>query len=355
MCSMMMNNRFSNVLVGVLRSLLSTKSSEQNLPLAALKYISWSLKTGVSLAAVLYIFLRLETHQTSLTSLFTASSSLSIANLAGLILAGVICMTANWGIEMYKWNMLIGDKLGVFWRTAIKGVLTGITFGVFTPNRSGEFIGRTLALCPEQRVTGIVLSIINGLAQSVATLTFGVIGFIYLLQTLALDSIGSIGVAVIQFMLLALWIVSLFLFFRMDVAIKMMRGISFLRRYSDSIEMASGLSLQLLNKLYLLSLLRFTTFVIQYGIVFSLLFDSPNWVEIAGLSMVTLFSSTILSVIPIPDVFIKEAVALSYFSLFHFDLGLVATGVLAVWLVNIALPALLGAVILFTYRIFKTV
>ena len=350
-----MNNRISNVLVGVLRSMLSTKSSEQDLPVAARKYISWTLKISVSLAAMLYIYLPLETHQSSLGSLSSAIFALPTLRLVGLLMAGLVCMIANWSIEMYKWDLLIGSKLDTFWRTAVKGVLTGTTFGVFTPNRSGEFIGRTLALGPDQRVTGIVLSVVNGLAQSMATMTFGIIGFIYLLETIAIGSLGTTAVIVLQLMLVTLWVLSIFIYFRMDVAISMVERIPFLRNYSKRINRAFGLPPRFLNKLYLLSLLRFSTFIAQYCIVFSLIFDSPNWVEVAGLSMVTLFSSTILSVIPIPDVFIKEAVALSYFGLFQFDLALVATGVLAVWLINIAIPAVIGAFILFSYRIFRTV
>ena len=352
---MKLNSRISNVLAGVFPSILTDKSSEQSLTIRTRKLISWTLKIGISLAAVLYIIQRIDAHQSSLSSLLSATTVLSYERLIGLMLACIICMVANWSIEMYKWNLLIGTKLGTYWRTAVKGVLTGTTFGVFTPNRSGEFIGRALALGPDQRVTGVVLSIVNGLAQSMATLTFGIIGFLYLLEAFVINSIGVTAVIVLQLMLIALWILSLLAYFRLDIAIEFIERIPFLRSHTKSIKRASGLPHSLLNRLYLLSVLRFVTFIFQYGIVFSLLIDSPNWIEIAGLSMVTLFSSTILSVIPIPDVFIKEAVALSYFSLVNIDLALVATGVLAVWLINIAIPALIGAFMLFSYRIFKTV
>lgn len=348
-----MINRLSNLLLEILLSVFPSKSSEQKIDGGTGSLVSWLIKFGASAAVLAYIFTRLANHEGALSVLIKKLASLDMLKLSLLLSAGSVCMILNWGIEMFKWNKLISPRLGTYWPTSVKGVLTGTTFGVFTPNRTGEFIGRTLALGASQRITAVILSIVNGVAQTMATLTFGVVGFIYLLEVLSIDSIGFLAVRVLQMLLISLWITSLFLYFRLEYALRFFRRVSWLKRIRKHLKHAAGLNAVELNNLYLLSILRFATFMAQYFIVFSLLIDSPNWYDIAGLSMVTLFSSTILSFVPIPDVLIKEAVALSYFALFGYDLSLVATAVLAVWLINIALPAMIGAFILFTYRIFK--
>jgi len=105
--------------------------------------------------------------------------------------------------------------------------------------------------------------------------------------------------------------------------------------------------------LFHLSLLRFITFIFQYLLVFDLLVPGAQWMQVAGAAMLALFSTTVLSVIPMPDLLLRETVAVGYFGLFRFDPVVVSEAVLLVWLINVALPAACGAVVIFTYRIFR--
>lgn len=348
-----MNNFKSNVVHAAKRSRRQGKSSEHGASLRVRRLLAIGFKLAISFTALYYIYHRVQEESLAFTQIMNSVELLPLFQAFLLFIASILCMGFNWGIEVYKWHLLIGPRLGTFWKTAVKGVLTGTTFGVFTPNRIGEFIGKTLALHPDYRVSGVVLSMINGVSQTMATLTFGIIGFLYLVEILAIESLGFLGVRILQMMLIALWLLSMFIYFNINRVTEWLRNISILNQYKNQLELAGGLSTRLLNSLYIYSLIRFSSFILQYCIVFSVLVENPNWVEIAGISMVSLFSSTVLSFIPVPDVLIKQAVALSFFSLVQFDLTIAATGVFAVWLVNVAVPAIIGAIILYSYRIFK--
>ena len=55
-------------------------------------------------------------------------------------------MCLNWSIEAIKWRLLIKKMQPITFIEALKGVLSGVAVGTFTPNRIGEFGGRILYL-----------------------------------------------------------------------------------------------------------------------------------------------------------------------------------------------------------------
>lgn len=314
---------------------------------------AWLIKLGAAALAIWYILHRLVAEEVHLESLWLQVTNHNLFELTAITAVSLLLVALNWGLEMFKWNLLIAPQLGTRWQTAVKGVLSGTTFGVFTPNRFGEFIGRVLALGPKQRITGTLLSFVNGVAQTVATFTFGVLGMIFLLETAGHQALGDIGTYVLELTLLILWLLVMAVYGRLNRLTLPGRVLKWWPSGAQYMSAVRAVDSSKLHRLYGLSLLRFTTFIAQYWCVFYYLIDSPDFVTISALAMLTMFSATMLSFVPIPEVLLKEAVAISYFSLFHFDLIDVGQAVLLVWILNVALPAVVGAMVLWTYRIFR--
>lgn len=346
--------KYSNLLLGALRPLLGAKSSEHKTTSKAIRNWAWLLKPILSLAALYYILHRLEGVDMSLFLGTFTNRSLSIPIWIVAIILSVILMLMNWGIEVVKWHMLIHPVYNTKITTSIKAVLTGATTGIFTPNRLGEFVGRTLALKPENRVGGTLLSVVNGLAQTVATFSFGILGFILLINLRGSEVFGDFGSISLQVLLIGCWLIALFIFFRFKVLTDLLKGVNlFGRPLSKYLETYENVDESVLQRLYGLSVVRFITFILQYFLVFYLLSPDPAWIDISGASMLTLFSTTILAFLPMPDLLLRQSLALSYFQLFAFDSLIVTQVVLLVWVVNVALPAAIGAFVLFTYRIYR--
>lgn len=232
-------------------------------------------------------------------------------------------------------------------------MLTGTTFGVFFSNRLGEFAGRVLALQPQHRIGGSLLSFVNGAAQSLATFTFGALALLYMLESSGTESMGPVGSRILQVIVIFSWLIALTAFVRINALGDLLFKTTWLSRFRHHFEDMSVIGRPELFRLYHLSLLRFATFVLQYLVVFHLLVPDPQWIQVMGASSLALFSTTVLSFVPVPDLLLREAVAISYFRLFQFDALLVGEAVLMVWLINVALPAIIGAAVIFTYRIFR--
>ncbi len=90
----------------------------------------------------------------------------------------VVLMFCNWGTEALKWKLLIQPLLPVRFLRAFKAVWTGVTLGLFTPNRIGEYGGRLLYIPMRFRLSGIVSSLIGSYAQILATLLVGIIALL---------------------------------------------------------------------------------------------------------------------------------------------------------------------------------
>ena len=96
-----------------------------------------------------------------------------------LLLFAVVLMPINWGIEAKKWQLVMQPlKPFTLWE-ALKSVLAGISTGIITPNRIGNFIGRTYRLEKAIKTKATLLTFLTNLAQFVVTVVAGIIGLMF--------------------------------------------------------------------------------------------------------------------------------------------------------------------------------
>lgn len=98
-------------------------------------------------------------------------------------LLGLVCalMLVNWGLEAYKWRMLVAPVEPVSMWRAFRATVAGTSVGLVTLNRTGEFLGRVLFLAPEHRISGAFATALGSIAQFVVTLVLGGMGLLGLL------------------------------------------------------------------------------------------------------------------------------------------------------------------------------
>ncbi|MCU0370876.1 MAG: flippase-like domain-containing protein, partial [Bacteroidales bacterium] len=87
-------------------------------------------------------------------------------------------MLVNWSIESVKWKILISriEKISFF--RSFQAVMTGVSVSLFTPNRTGDYLGRVFILEKANHVEGIFITIIGSLSQLVVTLSAGLFCFL---------------------------------------------------------------------------------------------------------------------------------------------------------------------------------
>ena len=84
----------------------------------------------------------------------------------------------NWGIEAKKWQLLVKSITELSFISSFKSVLAGLSIGILTPNRLGNFIGRLAWIEKSKHQQATVNTMLGNLAQFVASVSIGMIGLL---------------------------------------------------------------------------------------------------------------------------------------------------------------------------------
>lgn len=295
-----------------------------------------ALKVGIFIFMSFVIYRRLASVQGFGGSLDLFIQRFSGGNIALLALA-ILLMPVNWLLEATKWKILLKHSSPVNLREALRSVLGGLSIGFATPARIGEFAGRVMFLHKGERVDGIYLSAIGGIAQSVVTfLTALFMLRFYSGQAEAFFSPYSyIGFALLAFVLIALYIS-----FEQIVDWLHHRGLRF-----DSYIISTQKTPHRNDKwlVFFTSFLRYSVYVVQYYLLLSFTgIDRPVFELISAISLV-LFLQSVSPLIPLTDLTVRGGIALL---VFHDCSGDMSIGVFMVpvllWVINLLIPALVG-------------
>ena len=80
----------------------------------------------------------------------------------------------NWLSESVKWKLIVSVVQNLSLRKSLMSVLAGYSSGFFTPNRTGDMLGRLVFLKSSNRKTGITLSLISSLTQNIIIALCGI-------------------------------------------------------------------------------------------------------------------------------------------------------------------------------------
>jgi len=289
-----------------------------------------------------------------------------------LLLVCIVLVFVNWGIETSKWQYLIRKIEKVPYLKSYKAVLSGVAISSFTPNRIGEFLGRVFILEKANRVEGILITILGSISQFLVTFILGATGiaiFVMLFKDLITNELGiSDDLFMYLYLALALITIALFAFLLMlflkvsavkDFVYRLI-GNSWkkLKKYTKVFNLYQ---FRELLKVLAYSLLRYIVFTLQFYLMLKIF--GINLPLISGFIMISiiLFAITIIPTIAIAELGIRGSVALfiigTYLeshgvSNFNLDLGIIAASS-GIWLINLAVPALIGAIMVFNLKFFR--
>ena len=259
------------------------------------------------------------------------------------LLVVVLLAPVNVALESLKWQGLIRSFSPLGFGRVFKAVLSGITIAIFTPNRVGEYGGRILYVAPENNWKAIIATLVGSLAQLLVILSAGLVGLVvfssHFLQTElnVLPLLVSLTTVVLAGMY--------FCFFNIDLLIPIVKRIPFihlLRRYFKHLLVLKHYGRGELWEALALSFLRYLTYSLQYyfllkfyGIPASLL---PG---LAGIATI-FFIQASLPLPPLMGLLARGEIALFVWGFFSADQVGILAATFTLFVINIAVPALLG-------------
>jgi hypothetical protein len=264
-------------------------------------------------------------------------------NLHWLLLA-FFSMPINWGFEALKWQKITASFANLSLWTSIKATYAGAMVGIFTPNRVGEFGGKILWLSPEQQGKGVVVSFVGSGGQFIAILLGGGPAVLYFLHQIY-PEIPEFWLWMLFGGEVLLLFVLLFLFYNVDLVIKMLRRFPIPRfaiKYLEHVKVLKNYSVQDLSWALWYSILRYVVYALQYYWMLRF-FDIDVTVDvgIAGIATVFLFQT----IVPLPSLaglLVRGELAIQVWGFFTDNhINILAT-TFGLWLINVILPALIG-------------
>ena len=274
-----------------------------------------------------------------------------------IVAISILLMPVNWGIESYKWRQLIAYIEKVSPMAAFKSVLTGITMSLFTPNRVGEFFGRAFTLKHADPLKGALLTITGSISQLLVTLLAGFVAVsFYIPQYVGFKEAWHfwLYIGLLLFMLIFATIMVLGFIKAPFITRQLERLVrpswNKIKYYLDAID---HIERKTLINVLLLSALRYIVFSFQFYLLlmaFGLNIPYPSALMLIAM---TYFVMAAIPTVALADLGIRGSVSIYFIGNFFSGTQQLAAEILAastlIWLINLALPALLG--ILFINRL----
>lgn len=267
-------------------------------------------------------------------------------------------MMVNWGIEARKWQLVINRVQRISWIQCIKATFTGTTLAFFTPNRMGEYVGRVLYIEEGKRIKAISLTIVCSMAQLLVTLVLGTIGLVVIRSVIG--KTGNEGESVI-FWLNAVLYVSLLaacfltlLYFRLSWLIRWIERIPRIEKWIAHIRVLDNFNATVLWRILSLSVARYLVFVLQYYLLFQVFAVELNaWQVFWSVTVVFLVLAIVPTIALVTELGVRWKTSVEVVQLFSANVvGILATS-LAIWIINLVIPALIGSLLILNIRLFN--
>lgn len=264
----------------------------------------------------------------------------------------VLMMFANWGLEALKWKNLIDKLIPIRYFRAFKAVWTGVTLGLFTPNRIGEYGGRLLYIPGKFRWTGIVSSLIGSFAQILVTFLIGLITLLLFLSSKA----NIHGPMLSIFIAIAILLIVIFLlaYYNMGMLIDLMRNRRLFRKISPYIQVLSFYKTADFSKILMFSILRYAVFSAQYLILlwlFGVHIQIGEGFVVVG---VIFLAQTVLPSFTVAELLTRGNISLYFLHYYSDNSGAILAASTGLWLLNLIIPAVLGYFFILRKNFFKT-
>ncbi len=233
----------------------------------------------------------------------------------------LLLMPLNLALEAQKWRIAVAGERKVSFSMALYYVISSLPYGIITPSRVGEWYGRSRDFDRPGR--GFVLSAIPGIAQQITTIMAGIIGLLILKQ----------------------WSWRVWLLSGLTFLLLFSVVIFFLRKRQlwqgrDKIDWI------VFGNIFILSVLRYVVFSTQYVLLIRFLGVDLELSILYSSIAVGYLVSYLLPLNSFVELGVRSGTLVFILEDMTTKVSALLWATLLVWLVNIALPSLVGSLYL---------
>ena len=255
----------------------------------------------------------------------------------------VLLVAVNWYAEMLKWRRLVFSAVSFSRKRAMRAVLYGTSLALISPNRVGDFSGRSLFLPADKRREGASATIVSSICQNIPTFLCGAMACAALyLQHILLrydalllgGAVAGLGGALLFGLLL----------FRTSQVANGCQSLHFTagERYFNAL--AQRFPKFTLYKCLGLSFLRYSVFIIQFWLIACVISDIRLQNAFMAMSAAYLANAIIPSNLLV-ELGIRVGIPVFILAQYGAEPTNIAMASGVLWIVNLAIPSLIGALL----------
>ena len=298
-------------------------------------------KLLIVFAACYFMYQKLAVNEllsfTKLKEQFTLVFSNNIWALIGILLF----TDANWFLEIFKWKTLVSSFKKITFFEAYEQSFGSHTAAIITPNRIGEYGAKALYFEKEHQKKIVGLNFIGNMCQLTTTILFGCVGLFVVLSKFNL-SLPSFNFKTV---IITTGILGILVVFRRQFGFLKIE--SYLHKFSLFFK---SISTKIYLKTLCFSFLRYLVFSHQFYFLLLLFGVEVDYFTVISLIFCIYFFASFIPSLSIFDWAIKGSVAVWLFQLIEINELTVITVTTFMWILNFAIPALIGSIFVLNFK-----
>lgn len=262
------------------------------------------------------------------TTNFSMLVGLEIVNGFGIVFC-LLLLPLNVGLESWKWQVILSPIQRTSLVDCMIIILSGKSLNVISPLGIGDAFSKYMGMDENHRKQIYSSLAIDRFSQLFPTLIFGTVAMIYLLDR-------GIAIPLDVFVLT----------FSMGMTL-ILAGSIFMYLFKSKVKeyllLVREMNLWSALNIFSISVGRYLVFVLQFYLIFWWLGSELSFfTHLLGIAWIFLIKTLLPSLSVLGDLAKREVSAVMFFSFFTSELSVVLVASFVVWVINIALPALVG-------------
>lgn len=277
----------------------------------------------------------------------------------------ILLMLINWGIESQKWRFMIGKIEKIPFLRSVMAVFTGASVSFFTPNRTGEYIGRVFILDKADHVDGILVTILGSMSQLLVTILTGTVAMLVFIPGfmggnafLSGSFYWGLAVVVIFLDLLLLFLVVNVQFLSV-LRDKLLRWK--LKKFRRHLALFSEFRPRDMAWVMAMSFIRYIVFTAQFILLLKMFSVPVPLFDSIILTSLVFFVLAIVPTVTLTELGVRGSAAIYLFGIWYSRpaglpdsilIGILSASTL-LWIINLAIPAVIGTLFVFRLNFFR--
>ena len=144
-----------------------------------IKLTELTVKIAIVLLGIFVLYKKLIVNQNVSEIFKEIESTFTNKNQFFLMSIALLLVPINIFLECIKWKLQIKPIENISNWKSFLSIFTGISAGMFFPNRMGNFLGRIFMLEKADRIKASLTTLVGGMAQMIATVSIGLIALLF--------------------------------------------------------------------------------------------------------------------------------------------------------------------------------